>query len=262
MQLRPGGRYSATRVREFVSRSHKIWDWRYDETGQRLLHLKKGGTMDIYIPSQIPGYGRRPNCWTRTAPWDLAIEDTGVICSVKDASLGVKSLCSHAQPAPSLQTPTTFWDVLASRGHTWMWDNMQIVGDTTWISDAIHENTGIAVADGSYIRELTTEAFATAFFFESADRSCKLVGAFPERSETANAYRGELLGLMAIHLILLAVNKVSPNLTGSIMVYSDCERAIGSIEALPSLKIPAKYKHSDILKNIMVNCSSYQSSPG
>jgi hypothetical protein len=256
MQLRPGGRHSVTRVHEFVSHGHKIWDWRYDEIGQRLLHHKKGGTMDIYIPSQTPGNIRRPNCWTRTAPCDVALDDTGVICSVKDAGLEVKALCSYAQPAPSTPILTTFWDVLISWGHTWMWDNMQIVGDTTWINDAIRANTGIAVADGSYIRELTTEACATAFFFENADRSCKLVGAFPERSETANAYRGELLGLMAIHLILLAVNKVSPDLTGSITVYSDCERAIGSIESLPSLKIPAKYKHSDILKNILVNCTA------
>ena len=35
-------------------------------------------------------------------------------------------------------------------------------------------------------------------------------------------YRGELLGLLAIHLILLAVNKLSPTLSGSTQIYSDC----------------------------------------
>lgn len=60
---------------------------------------------------------------------------------------------------------------------------------------------------------------------------------------------------MAIHLILLAVNKVNPGLEGTVKIYSDCERALGSVESLPTLKIPTKYKHSDILKNILVNCS-------
>ncbi len=113
----------------------------------------------------------------------------------------------------------------------------------------------MVVAAHIFMREVTTSVCSTAFFFENTNRSCKVVGAFPEHSETANAYRGELLGLMAIHLLLLAVNKVEPHLDGSITVYSDCERALGSIESLPTLKIPLKYKHADILKNILVNCT-------
>jgi hypothetical protein len=38
----------------------------------------------------------------------------------------------------------------------------------------------------------------------------------------ANAYRGELLGLMAIHLILLSVNTVHPKLKGEVKIVSDC----------------------------------------
>ena len=136
-----------------------------------------------------------------------------------------------------------------------MWNAIQLVGDMNWLAEAIEAGDCIAVTDGSFIREITTEVCSCAFFFENTDRTCKLVGAFPECSETANAYRGELLGLMAIHLILLAVNKVNPDLDGSVIIYSDCERAIGSVEELPTLKIPTKYKHSDILKNILVNCS-------
>lgn len=115
-----------------------------------------------------------------------------------------------------------------------MWNAIQLVGDMNWLAEAIEAGDCIAVTDGSFIREITTEVCSCAFFFENTDRTCKLVGAFPECSETANAYRGELLGLMAIHLILLAVNKVNPDLDGSVIIYSDCERAIGSVEELPS----------------------------
>ncbi len=255
LQLRPGGRHSETRVQEFVQEGHKIWEWRYDKDGQRLLHFTQEGVMDVYIPSQVPGFGRRPNCWTRTMPWNVAREDNGVICSVKEVDIAVMAISLQSSLPPVQSLPTTFWEVLLSWDCTWMWDQLRITGDTNWLIDAIRSNDCIAVADGSFMREITMEVCATAFFFENSDRSCKVVGAFPERSETANAYRGELLGLMAVHLLLLAINKVETELTGTITIYSDCEQAIGSIGSLPTLKIPARFRHPDILKNILVNCS-------
>ena len=254
LQLRPGGRHASSRVTEFTRPGHKVWEWRFDEAGSRLLHMKSH-SMDVYVPSQVPGYGRRPNCWTRSAPHDREVEECEVICSVKDVGLAVRAICSYSSLAPPPPMPGTFWEVLVSWNCTWMWETIQLVGDMNWIADSIASGDCIAVTDGSYMRELTTEVCANAFFFENADRTCKLVGAFPERSETANAYRGELLGLMAIHLLLLAVNKVNPGLDGTVTIYSDCQRALGSVEGLPTLKIPTKYKHSDILKNILVNCS-------
>ncbi len=63
-------------------------------------------------------------------------------------------------------------------------DQMNLIGDTDWIRDAIRTNSCIAVADGSFIREITTEICSTAFFFENTAQTCKLVGAFPERLRT------------------------------------------------------------------------------
>jgi hypothetical protein len=249
-------RHSNTWVKEFVQKGHKIWDWRYNEEEQQLLHLQQNSTMDVYTPSQIPGFERRPNCWTRTATCDALTQDNDVICSVKEINVAVMALCSYACLATNPPLPETFWDILVSWGCTWFWDQVQLIGDTNWLITAIGTNSCIAVADGSYMREITNTVCSTAFFFENTVRSCKVVGAFPEQSETANAYREELLGLMAIHLLLLAVNKVAPHLDGSIIIYSDCERALGSIESLPTLKIPTKYKHADILKNILVNCTN------
>lgn len=248
LQLRPGGRHSDSRVTEFITRGHKIWEWRFDESGSRLLHIKRR-SMDVYVPSQVPGYGRRRQV-------DREIEQCDTVCTVKDVGLAVKGICSYSTLSAIPPIPATFWEVLVSWDCTWMWNEIQLVGDMNWIAEAIATNQCIAVTDGSYQREITTEVCSNAFFFENSDRSCKLVGAFPERSETANAYRGELLGLMAIHLILLAVNKVNPDIRGSVTIYSDCQRALGSVASLPTLKIPTKYKHSDILKNILVNCTN------
>jgi hypothetical protein len=70
----------------------------------------------------------------------------------------------------------------------------------------------------------------------------------------ANAYRGELLGLIAIHLILLSIDRVHRNLSGSIEVVSDCLGALKQVTDLPPYRIPLCCKHSNILKNILVNC--------
>ena len=77
----------------------------------------------------------------------------------------------------------------------------------------------------------------------------------PGKNASANAYQGELLGLMEIHLILRGVNEIAPALGGSVTVISDCLGAISRVEHLPPHRIPSKCKHSDILKNILVSCS-------
>ncbi len=78
---------------------------------------------------------------------------------------------------------------------------------------------------------------------------------FPEDTVAACTYCGELLGLMAIHLILLAANKVRPDLEGSIEIHSDCVGVLEKVSNLPSNRTPTQCGHSDILKNVMVNCS-------
>ena len=64
-----------------------------------------------------------------------------------------------------------------------------------------------------------------------------------------------LLGLMAIHLILLAGNKLWPELEVRAVVFSDCLGALGRVADLPPHRIPTQCKHSDVLKNILVNCT-------
>ena len=81
------------------------------------------------------------------------------------------------------------------------------------------------------------------------------MGSLPETSTAASAYQGELLGLLAIHLILLATNTVQRELRGSVKIYSYCLSALTKVATLPKNRIPTRCRHSDILKNIMIHCS-------
>ncbi len=82
----------------------------------------------------------------------------------------------------------------------------------------------------------------------------RVVGSILEVLLVANAYRGELLGLMAIHLILLSINKMQQNLTGSVEIVLDCLGALKQVTYLPLYWIPSRCRHSDILKTILVHC--------
>jgi hypothetical protein len=136
-----------------------------------------------------------------------------------------------------------------------MWDNLQIMGDIGWIAEAIADNTLSAITDGSYMKDLYPHLNLAAFVLESAKGREQLMGSFTEHTKDACGYHGELLGLMAIHLILLAVDKCTPGITGSAQIYSDCLGALKKVKDLPPYRIPTRCSHLDILKNIMVNCS-------
>ena len=59
---------------------------------------------------------------------------------------------------------------------------------------------------------------------------------------------------MAIHLLLLSVNKIHPMLEGSIEIVLDCLGALDRVSYLPPHRIPSRCQHSNILKTILVNC--------
>jgi hypothetical protein len=59
---------------------------------------------------------------------------------------------------------------------------------------------------------------------------------------------------MAIHLILFSVNWVHKSLCGNVQVVSGCLGALQRVTYLSPYRIPSRCKHSDILKNISVNC--------
>ena len=87
-----------------------------------------------------------------------------------------------------------------------MWDSMVLIRDDDWIGNAIANRSCVAVTDGSYIRELYQNMCSVAFIIECTNGTGILIGSLPETTISANAYRSEILGLMAIHLIIRGVN--------------------------------------------------------
>ena len=243
-----------THLGAFLSRGHKLWEWRFDEDRNRLLRFHSEG-MDIYSPSEVPRYANRPNCWTRSRV-DQEPVDMGQICTVRPVATAVWRISSYTPPPDRILLPTSLREVFEQWGNDWIWKDLRLDGDTAWLAESIKAGDCIAVADGSYMPNLRTDLCSTAFLFECRNGRGKLVGSFAEVSASSNAYRGELLGIMTVHLILLGMNQLLPDLGGSIRIYSDCKGALDKVEHLPPLRLPARCRQSDILKNILVNCLS------
>ena len=75
---------------------------------------------------------------------------------------------------------------------------------------------------------------------ECSKGSGRIIGSFSDQLVTANAYRAELMGLLAIHKIFKAAKEIWPNLNGRVRIYSDCLGALGRVADLPPHKIPSK----------------------
>jgi hypothetical protein len=128
-------------------------------------------------------------------------------------------------------------------------------GGVLWLEKSIADSMLMVVTDWSYIRELFPNVCSATFVLECSKGCGRIFGAFMDASRNvANTYRGELLGLMAIHLIILSVNEMNSKLTGNVEIVLDCLGALKRVTYLPPCRIPSWCQHSDILKTILVHC--------
>jgi hypothetical protein len=204
----------------FTALTHKIWQWTWDDASGILCHVSNdGSTEDVFVagwkPNRIYYLYSRPS------------STNGTLCLVEPThASGGWWLTSLALAATLPPAPQTFVEVLHSWGNTWLWDNLSILGRFDWLHEAIQVGTLVAVTDGSYICELYPNLCSAVFVIECTKGQGILMGSFSDALLVANTYRVELLGLMAIHLILLSIDRVHSNLLGSIEVVSDCLGAL------------------------------------
>ena len=71
--------------------------------------------------------------------------------------------------------------------------------------DALTNGTAIWVTDGSYIKEVAPDISGAGWILHCTRTTYRLYGSFVEKSPYAGSYRGELLGLLAIHTLARAI---------------------------------------------------------
>jgi hypothetical protein len=227
-------------IGSFISRGHKLWDWSLDE-GKGELYQVRGEKVSVYRQdSGDHRQTRRAGIWhlDRIRRWGGGFADK--VCMVDlNTNTGKATITAQAGGPSDDLAPMCFQDVLFRWGRMWMWENSKWYGKNNWISSLIQDCSCIAVKNGSYMKKLFPSIYSTLLVIECQKGGGRLWCSFSEPSKTACSYRGELVGLMAIHLLLLAVNETHPLLQGSVHIYSDCLGALEKVKSLPPSRIPA-----------------------
>ena len=237
----------------FLREGHKQWDWTvHHSTGLLVYH--GGDDKSLYRCAGTQQQEARGESWELVEDVLAAPISPGVPCSVRRLRRGGVRIISEVTTTVVPDSPEDIIDVLRSWGHTWMWECLKLFGGTEWLLSSIASGTCVAVTDGSYMRDIFPNLGSAAFVLECTTGQGRIIGAFSEQACDASAFRSELLGLLAIHLVLLAANRLQPNLGGRVDIFSDCLGALGQVFKLPTDRIPARCKHGDILKLLMLQC--------
>ena len=121
------------------------------------------------------------------------------------------------------------WNNLKMTGSRETGLSMQLMAESAWLTRSTTTGSLLCVTDGSYMRDLHTEVCTTAIILECQQGYGCLSLSFSQINRQANAYRSELLGLMAVHLLLLGIQEAQPDLQGNVLIYSDCQGSLSRI---------------------------------
>ena len=97
---------------------------------------------------------------------------------------------------------------MRSWGRDWLWDHVYTPFGIDALVDLIADGTAVLVADGSYSRKIRSDIDGAGWMIDCrVRRKVVFKGSFYEWCGNAGSCRGELLGLLAVHLMVLAVEQ-------------------------------------------------------
>lgn len=132
-------------------------------------------------------------------------------------------------------------------GGTWLWDGLQFDGDLSWLIEALANHTTIFVTDGSYNPDVSKDICSTGWVIFCSHTKKKVTGSFYEVSASASNYRGELMGVVTLHLFLLVVEEFFHIPPCSPDLWCDNQGAINRTKKNKH-RIGTQTKHSDLLR--------------
>jgi hypothetical protein len=152
--------------------------------------------------------------------------------------------------APVQATEGMFWENLRILGGTWMWEyTKEGEIDTLWLRDALLNSTLIDVMDGSFDRHKAKSCSGSGWILVCTASKRTLRGSFYEISAAAGLYRSKLLGLVALHTLILAVADYY-NLQGvSGKICCDNISALNQVSRIRK-QVRSRIKHSNLQRAI------------
>ena len=224
--------------------------WRYwlDESGDTMTAVGDKETL-VYSARTNQVRGHRKFEFSHAVA-STAASTTGeerTVASIihgPNGDLTLVSSCALQESVTDEAQPDII-DLLDEWGGTWMWEKLDYEEDLGWLSEALIAGSLVCVTDGSYDRARARDISGAGWIIYCVRSRKSVRGAFAERSNSASSYRGELLGMLAIHLFLLAVEESGGLEGGAAEVHCDNKGAIYTFDK-EGKRVPSGAKNADI----------------
>ncbi len=185
---------------------HRIWPWLID-TRRDVVYHQNYHKFHAYIPLV-----KRT---TRSGSLYILLGEVNVVpimvvpITVSKVEEDVVVVKGDGPCLPRLQPiRLLFWEAMQAEGGHWMWDYVSDKeSDPLWLKEALEQGSAILATDGSYLRTKGPHISRAGWVIACRKTHRLLKGLFYENSRDASPYRGKLLGLVALHTIILQICK-------------------------------------------------------
>jgi hypothetical protein len=237
---------------KWLHHSHRLWEWFYLSTKDVIVQ-RVGHDYWAYRPCLDADYvhTRAGHRYARVGAWQSKDLDGCLPTTVRIEGDEIVHLATGPPLAWNYeqQTENDFWSYVRSLGGEWLWEHVFTPLGIGALVDAIAGGSAVLVTDGSYSRKIRTDIDGAGWMiYCRARKKVVFKGSFYEWCREAGSYRGELLGLLAVHLLVMAVEKfydLSHGPRG--LVACDNLGGLNKSKARQR-KIPPGAKHADILR--------------
>ena len=239
------------RLGGWTSAPHFRWPWILNNDEETLYEATHSGWRQY-----CPLAGRTRSGTGYVLAGSMPTEPSGEWVSVKHLFSYGRTIITISHQGQSLPPPppcnNSIWDLLQSWGGEWMWSSLHFPtqnNDITWLVQAIEQGSLVGCTDGSYDGKRSTKHSSAGWILHDTMSGTRLAGSFCESSPGASLYRGEMLGLCALQLFLLAVDIwFFPDVSHTLTIYCDNEKA-GEQAQEEHRRIKPGWSCSDVLRS-------------
>ena len=239
------------RLGEWLVTPHFQWPWTLNPDNDLLFEATEDGWKHY---RRLSGRTRSESGYVVQSTQTIAPHGDWVSTSTVyfQGSTIIADIKQGFPPPPPPPQHETIWDLLRSWGGEWMWKSLFFPTpdqDISWLITAIGNGTLIGCTDGSYNGKRSTTHSSAGWILYDTTSELKLAGSFCEYSPGASSYRGEMLGLCALQLILLALDMwYTPHSSQPLTIYCDNEKA-GERAQEEHRRIKPGWSCSDVLRS-------------
>ena len=146
-----------------------------------------------------------------------------------------------------MENKPDFMQFLRAWGGEWMWQDVQMNETPEWAAECLRTGDLVCVTDGSYNKKSAPDICSAGWVLASKSTRRYIAGTLVERSPWANSYRGELLGMLAIRLFLLALEEYCDAVGQGTGAFCDCKGVITTFEK-KTKRVSSGSSNGDVLR--------------